>query len=200
MKPPEVVLKDSPPILEYAFVEGDDMLPVIIAKDLKVEEKAGGSFLKALGKRILLLPRWFSVTFSSLSDPKRSGKEHPSQCPYGTLPIVACLLGYAMLRASFSKMFEAILHDMIEKTMEVIRRCVSGQEALDFLKDLPQWTYWGTLMVPITQQRKILDLQVSIGPLSSSVFLIETWEKIVPPGRNKLDVALWAAAQLNKTP
>nr|GEV15295.1 reverse transcriptase domain-containing protein [Tanacetum cinerariifolium] len=35
----EVELKDLPPHLEYAFLEGDDKLPVIIAKDLSIEEK-----------------------------------------------------------------------------------------------------------------------------------------------------------------
>ncbi|GJU44574.1 reverse transcriptase domain-containing protein [Tanacetum coccineum] len=39
-EPPEVKLKDLPPHLEYTFLEGDDKLPVIIAKDLSVEEKA----------------------------------------------------------------------------------------------------------------------------------------------------------------
>ncbi|GKA48270.1 reverse transcriptase domain-containing protein, partial [Tanacetum coccineum] len=39
-EPPEVELKDLPPHLEYAFLEGDDKFPVIIAKDLSVEEKA----------------------------------------------------------------------------------------------------------------------------------------------------------------
>nr|GEY29948.1 reverse transcriptase domain-containing protein [Tanacetum cinerariifolium] len=34
-----VELKDLPPDLEYAFLEGDDKLPVIIVKDLSVEEK-----------------------------------------------------------------------------------------------------------------------------------------------------------------
>nr|GEY72470.1 reverse transcriptase domain-containing protein [Tanacetum cinerariifolium] len=38
-EPPEVELKDLPSHLEYAFLEGDDKLPVIIAKDLSVEEK-----------------------------------------------------------------------------------------------------------------------------------------------------------------
>nr|GEZ89146.1 reverse transcriptase domain-containing protein [Tanacetum cinerariifolium] len=38
-EPPEVELKDLPPHLEYALLEGDDKLPVIIAKDLSVEEK-----------------------------------------------------------------------------------------------------------------------------------------------------------------
>nr|GEX19346.1 reverse transcriptase domain-containing protein [Tanacetum cinerariifolium] len=37
---PEVELKDLSPHLEYVFLEGDDKLPVIIAKDLSVEEKA----------------------------------------------------------------------------------------------------------------------------------------------------------------
>ncbi|GJY80096.1 reverse transcriptase domain-containing protein [Tanacetum coccineum] len=39
-EPPEVKLKDLPPYLEYAFLEGDNKLSVIIAKDLNVEEKA----------------------------------------------------------------------------------------------------------------------------------------------------------------
>ncbi|GJT45286.1 reverse transcriptase domain-containing protein [Tanacetum coccineum] len=38
-EPPEVELKDLPPHLEYAFLEGTDKLPIIIAKDLKDEEK-----------------------------------------------------------------------------------------------------------------------------------------------------------------
>ncbi|GJY28708.1 reverse transcriptase domain-containing protein [Tanacetum coccineum] len=38
-EPLMVELKDLPPHLEYAFLEGDDKLPVIIAKDLKDEEK-----------------------------------------------------------------------------------------------------------------------------------------------------------------
>ncbi|GJZ67169.1 hypothetical protein Tco_0630409 [Tanacetum coccineum] len=39
-EPLEVELKDLPPHLEYAFLEGDNKLPIIIAKDLSVEEKA----------------------------------------------------------------------------------------------------------------------------------------------------------------
>nr|GFC46465.1 reverse transcriptase domain-containing protein [Tanacetum cinerariifolium] len=38
-EPPEVELKDLPPHLKYAFLEGDDKFPVLIAKDLSVEEK-----------------------------------------------------------------------------------------------------------------------------------------------------------------
>ncbi|GJU16636.1 reverse transcriptase domain-containing protein [Tanacetum coccineum] len=38
-EPPEVKLKDLPPHLEYAFLEDNNKLPVIIAKDLSVDEK-----------------------------------------------------------------------------------------------------------------------------------------------------------------
>ncbi|GKA20326.1 reverse transcriptase domain-containing protein [Tanacetum coccineum] len=39
-EPPEVELKDLPPHLEYAFLEGTDKLPIIIAKELKDEDRA----------------------------------------------------------------------------------------------------------------------------------------------------------------
>nr|GEV51604.1 reverse transcriptase domain-containing protein [Tanacetum cinerariifolium] len=39
-EPPEVELKVLPPHIEYAFLEDDDKFPVIISKDLSVEEKA----------------------------------------------------------------------------------------------------------------------------------------------------------------
>nr|GFA12273.1 reverse transcriptase domain-containing protein [Tanacetum cinerariifolium] len=39
-EPPEVELKDLPPHLEYAFLEGDNKLPVIIIKELGVEDKS----------------------------------------------------------------------------------------------------------------------------------------------------------------
>nr|GEW27604.1 reverse transcriptase domain-containing protein [Tanacetum cinerariifolium] len=38
-EPPKVELKNIPPHLEYAFLKGDDKLPVIIAKDLSVEKR-----------------------------------------------------------------------------------------------------------------------------------------------------------------
>ncbi|GJV99919.1 reverse transcriptase domain-containing protein [Tanacetum coccineum] len=43
---PEFELKDLPPHLEYAFLEGTDKLPIIIAKDLKDEDKT--ALLKVL--------------------------------------------------------------------------------------------------------------------------------------------------------
>ncbi|GJS89504.1 hypothetical protein Tco_0772140 [Tanacetum coccineum] len=43
---PELELKDLPPHLEYAFLEGTDKLPIIIVKDLKDEDKT--ALLKVL--------------------------------------------------------------------------------------------------------------------------------------------------------
>nr|GEX53924.1 hypothetical protein [Tanacetum cinerariifolium] len=45
-EPPEVEIKDLPPYLEYAFLEGDNKLPVIIAKELGDEDKS--SLIKVL--------------------------------------------------------------------------------------------------------------------------------------------------------
>nr|GEV79838.1 reverse transcriptase domain-containing protein [Tanacetum cinerariifolium] len=45
-EPPDLELKDLPSHLEYAYLEGIDKLPVIIAKDLKEDEKE--SLLKVL--------------------------------------------------------------------------------------------------------------------------------------------------------
>ncbi|GKE86172.1 hypothetical protein Tco_1559914, partial [Tanacetum coccineum] len=39
-EPPKLELKDLPSHLKYAFLEGNDKLPVIISKELKEEEKA----------------------------------------------------------------------------------------------------------------------------------------------------------------
>nr|GFB58485.1 reverse transcriptase domain-containing protein [Tanacetum cinerariifolium] len=52
-EPPEVKLKDLPPYLEYAFLEGNDKLPFIIAKDLKDEEKAAFSKVLKSHKRAI---------------------------------------------------------------------------------------------------------------------------------------------------
>nr|GEZ11172.1 reverse transcriptase domain-containing protein [Tanacetum cinerariifolium] len=52
-EPPEVELKDLPPHLEYTFLEGDDKLQVIIAKDLSVEEKTALIMVLKLHKRAI---------------------------------------------------------------------------------------------------------------------------------------------------
>ncbi|GJT85557.1 reverse transcriptase domain-containing protein [Tanacetum coccineum] len=67
-EPPEVELKDLPPHLEYAFLEGDDKLPVIITKELKDEEKAAlikvlKSHLAAIALETLRYQRLLNPSF-----------------------------------------------------------------------------------------------------------------------------------------
>nr|GFA54655.1 reverse transcriptase domain-containing protein [Tanacetum cinerariifolium] len=52
-EPPEVKLKDLPPHFEYVFLEGDDKLPVIIAKDLSLEEKTALITVLKSHKRVI---------------------------------------------------------------------------------------------------------------------------------------------------
>nr|GEZ49964.1 DNA-directed DNA polymerase [Tanacetum cinerariifolium] len=131
-EPPVVELKDLPPHLEYAFLEGDDKLPVIISKDLKDEEKTAlikvlkshkqalawklsdikGIALEFCTHKILMEddfkpavqhqrrvnPKIHEVIKKEVLGPPRSRKDH-SRVPTERLPIVACLLAYAMYRA-----------------------------------------------------------------------------------------------------
>nr|GEV44883.1 reverse transcriptase domain-containing protein [Tanacetum cinerariifolium] len=96
-EPPVVELKDSPPHLEYAFLEGDDKLPVIIAKDLKDDEKT--TLIKSLDPQ-----DQENTTFT---------------CPYGTFAYRHMPFGLCNAPGTFQRCMMAIFHDMIEKTMEV---------------------------------------------------------------------------------
>nr|GEX14448.1 reverse transcriptase domain-containing protein [Tanacetum cinerariifolium] len=89
-EPPELELKDLPSHLEYAYLGGVDKLPVIIAKELKVDEK------EALLKE--------KTTFT---------------CPYGTFAYQRMPFGLCNAPRTFQRCMMEIFHDMIEKTMEV---------------------------------------------------------------------------------
>ncbi|GJR81597.1 reverse transcriptase domain-containing protein [Tanacetum coccineum] len=52
-EPPEVKLKDLPPHPEYAFLEDNNKLPVIIAKDLSIDEKTALIKVLKSGKRAI---------------------------------------------------------------------------------------------------------------------------------------------------
>ncbi|GJY33002.1 hypothetical protein Tco_0417471 [Tanacetum coccineum] len=106
--------------LEYAFLEGDDKLPVIIAKDLKDEEKAALIKVLKFHKRAIawklfdikgvdpefcthttiLIEEDYEQQFQSQStdfplDPKDQEKK-TFNVPMEHLPIACMLLGYAM--------------------------------------------------------------------------------------------------------
>nr|GEW21026.1 reverse transcriptase domain-containing protein [Tanacetum cinerariifolium] len=106
-EPPEVKLKDLPPHLDYAFLEGDDKLPVIIAKDLSIEEKTA---------LIMVLKSHKLFSNSHRSERSRKNHIHVSlrNVAYRRMPFGLC-----NAPDTFQRRMMAIFHDMIEKTMEV---------------------------------------------------------------------------------
>ncbi|GKF27616.1 reverse transcriptase domain-containing protein, partial [Tanacetum coccineum] len=117
-EPPEVELKDLPPHLEYAFLEDNNKFPVIIAKDLSVDEKT--ALIKVLKSRKQAIA-W------KLSDIK--GINHAGN-----------FIVKGMSTQQKNKIFKDVKHyfwddPFLFKTCadQVIRRCVSGQEAVDIL-------------------------------------------------------------------
>ncbi|GJR09878.1 reverse transcriptase domain-containing protein [Tanacetum coccineum] len=158
-EPPDLELKDLPPHLEYAFLEGTSKLPVIIAKDLKKEEK--DQLIKVLKSHKRAIA-W------KISDIKGID---PNFCTYKILMeddfkpavqhqrkiVLRMPFGLCNAPGTFQRCMVAIFHDMIEKTMEVFmddflvfgdsfssclfhldmmlkRRCVDGKEAMDILE------------------------------------------------------------------
>nr|GEV04394.1 reverse transcriptase domain-containing protein [Tanacetum cinerariifolium] len=107
----EVEIKNLHPHLEYAFLEGDDKLPVIIEKDLSVEEKT------ALITYYCFLDG-FSGYFQIPIDPKDQEKT-TFTCPYGTFAYRRMRFGLCNAPGTFQRYMMAIFHDMIENTMNV---------------------------------------------------------------------------------
>nr|GEW66955.1 reverse transcriptase domain-containing protein [Tanacetum cinerariifolium] len=111
-EPPVVELKDLPPHIEYAFLEGDDKLPVIIAKDLKDDEKI------ALIKVLKLHKQSLAWQLFDIKDPQDQEKTTFAY-PYGTFSYRRMPFGLCNAPGTFQRCMIAIFHDMIEKTMEV---------------------------------------------------------------------------------
>nr|GEU55128.1 reverse transcriptase domain-containing protein [Tanacetum cinerariifolium] len=111
-EPPMVKLKDLPPHLEYAFLEGDDKLPVIIAKDLNDEEKTALINVLKSHKQAL------ASQLSDIKDPQDQEKT-TFTCPYGTFSYRRMPFGLCNASDTFQRCMMAIFHDMIEKRMEV---------------------------------------------------------------------------------
>nr|GEV02375.1 reverse transcriptase domain-containing protein [Tanacetum cinerariifolium] len=120
-EPPEVELKDLPPHLKYAFLEGDDKLPVIIVKDLSVEEKTALITVLKSHKRAIA---WKLSDIKGI-DPEFCthkiliSRENHIHCPYGTFAYRRMRFGLCNALGTFQRCMMAIFHDMIEKTMEV---------------------------------------------------------------------------------
>nr|GEW87821.1 reverse transcriptase domain-containing protein [Tanacetum cinerariifolium] len=114
-EPPEVELKYLPPHLEYAFLEGDDKLPVIITKDLIMEEKSGE---RIAGNQYYCFLDDFSGYFQIPIDLKDQEKTTFTSS-YGMFAYRRMPFGLCNAPGTFQRCMMAIFHDMIEKTMEV---------------------------------------------------------------------------------
>nr|GEZ44974.1 reverse transcriptase domain-containing protein [Tanacetum cinerariifolium] len=124
-EPPEVELKDLPPHIEYAFLEGDKKFLVIIAKELGDEDKS--TLIKVLKSHKR------AITWK-LSDIQHGGYAL-EQILLFPLPFMDQMLerlarneyfcfldGFSRLcnaPGMFQRCMLAIFHDMVEKTMEV---------------------------------------------------------------------------------
>ncbi|GJY57804.1 reverse transcriptase domain-containing protein [Tanacetum coccineum] len=126
-EPPEVELKDLPPHLEYAFLEGDNKLPVIDYRKLNeatCKDHFPLPFMDPHGsrdrrERELLFSRCFSVTVPNSQYDPHDQEKTTFTCPYGTFAYRRMPFGLCNAPGTFQRCMMAIFHDMIEKTMEV---------------------------------------------------------------------------------
>nr|GEZ33273.1 reverse transcriptase domain-containing protein [Tanacetum cinerariifolium] len=126
-EPSKVELKDLPPYLEYAFLEGDNKLPVIITKELGDEEKSAlikvlKSHKRAIAWKLshiqginpefcthkILIEEDYKPAIQhqrrvnpKIHDPLKKRRKQRSPILTERLPIVACLSVYEMHRARF---------------------------------------------------------------------------------------------------
>nr|GEV91656.1 reverse transcriptase domain-containing protein [Tanacetum cinerariifolium] len=136
--PPELELKDLPPQLEYIFLEGTSKLPVIIAKDLKREEKDQliqklndatrkdhftllfmDQMLERLaGNEFYYFLDGFFGYFQIPIDPQDQEKT-TFTCPYGTFAYHRIPFSLCNAPRTFQRCMVVIFHDMVEKSKEV---------------------------------------------------------------------------------
>nr|GEY02698.1 reverse transcriptase domain-containing protein [Tanacetum cinerariifolium] len=138
-------LKDLPPYLEYAFLEGDDKLPIIIAKDLSVKKKTALITVLKSHKRAItwklsdikgidpefcthkiLMEEDFKpvVQHQRRVNPKihdviKQEETTMFTCPYGMFAYLRMPFGLCNVPVMFQRCMTAIFHDMIEKTIKV---------------------------------------------------------------------------------
>nr|GEX49345.1 reverse transcriptase domain-containing protein [Tanacetum cinerariifolium] len=120
-EPPEVELNDLPSHLEYAFLEGDNKLPIIIAKALRDEEKSA---------LIKVLKSYKQAIAWKLSDIQDFANYHAGN-----------FLVKGMSTLQKNKFFKDVKHYFWDDPFlfkvcadQVIRRFVHGKEALEILE------------------------------------------------------------------
>ncbi|GJU38726.1 reverse transcriptase domain-containing protein [Tanacetum coccineum] len=105
--PTDLEMKPLPKYLEYAFLEKDSLLSVVISALLKNDEK----------KRLVSVLKKHNEAFAWKAS-NISGKDH-IQCPYGTYAYNHMPFGLCNAPATFQRCTIAIFQDMLETFMEV---------------------------------------------------------------------------------
>nr|GEY49807.1 reverse transcriptase domain-containing protein [Tanacetum cinerariifolium] len=134
-EPPEVELKELPPHLEYAFLGENNKWPVIISKDLSVNEKS--ALIKVLKSRKKAIawkltdikgidPEFYShkILLEDDYSPKipidpKDQEKTTFTCPYGTFAYKLMPFRLCNAPGTFQGCMMAIFHDMIGQTIEV---------------------------------------------------------------------------------
>nr|GEZ07415.1 reverse transcriptase domain-containing protein [Tanacetum cinerariifolium] len=111
--------RNCPPYLEYAFLGENNKWPVIISKDLSVNEKSAllevlKSQKKAIAWKLTDIKGYFQIPIDSKDQEKTT-----FTCPYGTFAYKRMPFGLCNAPGTFQRCMMVIFHDMIEKTMEV---------------------------------------------------------------------------------
>nr|GEX90113.1 reverse transcriptase domain-containing protein [Tanacetum cinerariifolium] len=150
-EPPVVKLKDLHPHLEYRFLEGDDKLPVIIAKDLSVEEKAAliKGKLKAITTRSGIVIDGPSISIPSpFINPEEDERVDETQEKdevqiqkfwqmFKQLHINITLADALILIPKYQKMLKALLSNK-EKLLELANTPLNENYSAVILKKLPE--------------------------------------------------------------
>nr|GEV33611.1 reverse transcriptase domain-containing protein [Tanacetum cinerariifolium] len=126
-EPLEVELKDLPPHLECEFLEGDNKFPVIIAKDLSVEEKTALITVLKSHKRAIAwklsdikgIDLEFCTRKILIEEDFEPAEKTTFTCPHGTFAYRCMPFGLCNAPGMFYRCMMAIFYDMIKKTMEV---------------------------------------------------------------------------------
>nr|GEU36312.1 reverse transcriptase domain-containing protein [Tanacetum cinerariifolium] len=127
-EPPVVELKFLSPHLEYVFLEGDDKLPVIIAKDLIQHQRRLNSKIHDVIKQevIKLLEAGLIYPISDSHWVSLDQEKTTFTCPYGTFSYRRIPFGLCNALGTFQRRMMEIFYDMIMKTMKVFMDDFSG--------------------------------------------------------------------------
>nr|GEZ41096.1 reverse transcriptase domain-containing protein [Tanacetum cinerariifolium] len=126
-EPPELELKELPSHIEYAFLEDSNKLPVIIAKNLKVDEREALINVLKSHKRAITLKisniKGIDLRFCTHKILMEDDYKPAVQSQRRVNPKIHDVIKKEVIKlldaGTFQRCMMSIFHDMIKKTMEV---------------------------------------------------------------------------------